>query len=293
MAYNGGCIVGVKAFEDAYVKLSNRSGSISGVTPTTLNGESSTTQSAAWQCMDGAWTPAQNVERQQPSGTMYAIIYANAPSLSILPSWGLLFGYTTKQTAQSYNLHQYFTAASSSSGFASYNGVSVLNVQPLKLQSDRRRLLLDWPSGTGYVAEQMRRSYNGTDAGACFTEAYGAYIQELPYGQELVSYRRTRTAPTATEIKTMDGAIRRYVTGSASTSVSATWRWSDDGTIATKLTEILRCAMETLQPLIVYVPAGIYYDGPFLDLVMPTSDPTITMPAPGVYELSLEGTCQP
>lgn len=295
MAYNGGCLIGVKAAEDGRVfnvNFCSRSATISGVTPTTLNSET-TTVSASWQPNDGSWVPYQNCERTQSSNPQRAAVYATAPSLSVIPSWGLLFGYETKLTAQAYNLHSYFTAASSSSGFVAANNAQGLSVRPLKLQSSTRRLVVDFPTGVAYVAEEMARSYNGSYCGACWQEAYVSFLQELPYNQELVTYRRTRTAPTSMDIKTLDGAIRRAVTGVASTSISGTWRWSDDGTIAKSVGEILRIAMETLMPLVVYVPAGIYYEGPFLDLVIPSSEPTITMPAPGVYELIIEGTCQP
>lgn len=295
MAYKGGCILGVKgAAENAdyTLKFSSRNTSINGVSPNTLNGES-TTLDAAWQATDGAWTPAQNGERSQASAAQYATVYAKAPSLSLATSWGLLFGYETKLSAQSYNLHTYHYSTGASSGFQSASGAQGLSVRPLMLTSSTRRLDVDFPPGAAYVAEQMQRSFSGTVCGALWQEAYIAFLQELPYNQELTTYRRTRTAPTSTEIKTMDGAIRRYVTGPASTSVNATWRWSDDGTIASAVSEILRIAAETLQPLIVYVPAGIYFDGPFLDLVMPTNDPAVIMPAPGTYEITIEGTCQP
>lgn len=295
MAYSGGCLIGTKAAEDGRVysvKFSSRSASISGVTPSDLDAES-TTLDAGWQTYDGAWTPAQNGERTQTSNYQRAAVYASAPSLSVIPSWGLLFGYETKLSAQVYNLHNFFSAASASSGFATASTAQGLAVQPLRLQSSTRRLDVDFPTGAAYVAEEMMRTFTGTVCGALWEEAYVTFLQELPYNQELTTYRRTRTAPTATEIKTMDGAIRRYVTGAASTSISGTWRWSDDGTIAKSLGEILRIAAETLQPLVIYVPAGIFFDGPFLDLVIPTADPTITMPAPGVYELTIEGTCQP
>ena len=124
-------------------------------------------------------------------------------------------------------------------------------------------------------------------------ELMGAWVIELPYNQELVSYRRTQTAPTATEIKTMDGAVRRYVTGEATTSVDATFKWSDDGTLAHDLTLMLEEAKNKCKPLVLYMPKATYFNGPFLDLVVTTNDPTPIMPAPGVCELAIKGTCQP
>lgn len=120
-----------------------------------------------------------------------------------------------------------------------------------------------------------------------------AVAQELPYNQELVTYRRVPSSPAVTEIKTLDGALRKVITGPAAVTITATFKWSDDGTIAKNIEAILAEAKKQAKPLILYVPSNIYYQGAAIDLVYPSSDPTITMPAPGVYELTIEGTCQP
>lgn len=120
-----------------------------------------------------------------------------------------------------------------------------------------------------------------------------AVVQELPYNQELVSYRRAPTAPAVTEVKTLDGALRKITTGPASVMITATFKWSDDGTIAKNIGAILAEAKKQAKPLILYVPSNIYYQAAAIDLVYPTNEPTPIMPAPGVYELTIEGTCQP
>lgn len=292
MAYNGGCLIGTKARENSAPKYTSRNTSISGVTVSTLNSET-TTATPDWTAGDGAWTPGQNCERSHSSGLQYTGCYMTMPNvLQLKSNWGILCGYETQLTANAYNVNYFYTAPSGGS-FAATTAPTKLDVKPILGSSTSHIIALDYPTSAVSVALQMARSYAGTVSGCIWTECYGAYLQELPYNQELVSYRRIRTAPSSTTIKTLDGAIRKVATGLAATSVSTTFKWSDDGTIAEAVSDILRAAADNLTPLILYVPQAVYYGGACLDLIHPSSDPTITMPAPGVYELTIEGTCQP
>lgn len=257
MLYKGGCIVGVEMRTGATYPGNDNQG---------------------WPFLDGAWTP---VADYYVAGTSYAIQLPPGGNAILL---GTDVTINTRPDL-SINFDQYALYVD-----------NVANTTISFIGSTPRRLAITGDNALEDATQNNRLTYRSSMSG--FSRVRGAEIsmakiQEMPYNQELTSYRRTRTAPTATEIKTMDGAIRRYVTGNASTSISATFRWSDNGGIARNLSEILEQAKTNAWPLLVYVPAGIYYDGPFLDLVMPTNDPTPIMPTPGNYELTIEGPCQP
>lgn len=241
-----------------------------------------------WQIQDGSNTPAL----YQTYGSSTAVGKHAWGAVNVTTPTGVNGIYvsrlydSTAPTARWYGA-QYYNSAWTQSGTAKWIDWAA---------SDQKRYLcIDSAIGTTYMY-YMLDTYHSTEY-ARYDYGYGeldaARLVELPTTQELVSYRRTQTAPTQIEVKTMDGARRRYVTGVASTSIAATWRWSDDGTIAATLDLILSAAQSTADPLIVYTPAGIYHTGASMDLVVPDNSPAVTMPAPGVYELTIEGTCQP
>lgn len=241
-----------------------------------------------WQAKDGAWQPAIDLAYGTSTATgrhAWAAMQATGANGFLA---GRLKSSSTPETIT------YYRAASYSDSFASFTPANIFAYSSA-VGERAGWLAIDPDIGTTYnyllLDAYSSLAYARYDSN--YLEATPTKCQIMPNNQELVSYKRAQTAPTATEVKTMDGAIRRYITSPAGYNVSATWRWSDNGTTAANLAAILKEAMANAYPLIVYIPAGIYYDGAHLDLVVPTSDPAVTMPAPGVYELTIEGSCQP
>lgn len=262
MQYNGGCLIGVEM----------------------LGGVSAPgTGAQNWPFSDGAWTPAADYYISASSyqitlpyisqGATNALLIDTAVPIHLRPDQSIPTNTYCLYVGGSANLT--LQSISDGRGHALY----ITTDGAFETTTTNSRLFY-----------QSSSSVSSHVQGA---EISMAKIVEVPYNQELVSYRRTPSAPSSIEIKTMDGAVRRYVTGPASTTIAATWRWSDDGTIATQLGDILSLSKSYCYPLIVFAPAGIYYTGAALDLVIPANEPTVTMPAPGVYELTIEGTCQP
>lgn len=289
MAYNGGCLIGVEQMGSPNpINFWATNSSLANNTPTTILANAGII-APTWQTNDGAWQPEQPAYVSQASNWNWAGIIAScqtgagqallvtyrAPPIELAPTSWSYYSYPDTSTAPTAITPTVINLSTSTTGRF-------------------RRLVLDMPFAYGqYFAMEGRAAAPTTYRGARWGEVSWANLQEIPNNQELVSYKRALTAPTAVEVKTMEGAIRRYITGPAGYNISATWRWSDNGTVAANLTDILTTATNNARPLVVYIPAGIYYDGAHLDLVVPTNDPAVTMPAPGVYELTIEGTCQP
>ena len=287
MAYNGGCIIGVELVSYIQPRYIARDGQIIGQTPNALNSESTTT-TANWTGQDGAFTPSQDASASAPYGTPYASAFAYVTAAS--GTFALLAEHTPPGTQSPYNVT---TFAKSSGASYSFAKVAADYVAADAMFSNHRRHLAFNFGAAQYVGVQYSSVVSSTYRGAEWGEVAGADVVEIPNNQDLVSYKRQRTAPTYQEVKTLDGVKRRVITGPASTTFAATWQWSDNGQTAATLDKILAKAAETIAPLVVYIPAGIYYNGPFLDLVIPTNEPAVIMPAPGVYSLTIEGTCQP
>lgn len=257
MQYNSGCIIGVEILTGA-----------------TYPG----TAAQNWLFNDGAWTPYANYSVPYSGYTITlppggnAILYGTYTDLNSRPD--LVYPNNT------YNLYVN----------------NAVNTSCYSIGQSPRRLVITTDGGLEAATQNNRLSYSSGISGLSYVggqEIASAKIVEVPYNQELTSYERRRTAPSMIEVTTLDGAKRQARTGNASTSIRATFKWSDDGTIAATVDGILELARINLYPLIVYIPAGIYYNGPWLDLVIPSNEPTVIMPAPGVYELTIEGKCQP
>lgn len=287
MQYNGGCLIGVE-----YIGANVYAAQPPNPTDYASAASASLTF-PSWPAYDGSFTPSTLATwtTALPTNTQWwAATAANSNANAI-------FASTVAPRSQEF-VTFYSTVSGSFSQIAneglSVDGIAISNGVAVKNSATDCRALAYNHNGTAAMVAYSSYPYITTTKHACYCgELAQAQIVEIPNNQELVSYKRAQVAPTATEVKTMDGAIRRYVTGSASYTLSATWRWSDNGTTAATLSGIFRDAMANAYPLIVYIPAGIYYDGAHLDLVVPTNDPAVTMPAPGVYELTIEGSCQP
>lgn len=300
MAYGGGCIIGAqiittdKRYQNGWELL-----------PTTeADAATYDRLEPTWPQYDGAWTPKDSGTAAYSSGpagwwatlandvagSRHAFLVATPYTAQggVNPSqMGIAWAQAGSYGSGSGRKYLYFRKSGSTS-----IGTSI-RVDPDVGYS--RWIIFDELStnATSFCLDVIDRTPAASEHLIRVSEFTLLSYAEMTENQELVSYRRTRTAPSAVEIKTMDGAVRKYVTGSASTAISATWRWSDNGAIASKLDNILRYAQDSGSPLVVYVPSGIYYNGPFLDIVRATNEPTVTMPAPGIYELTIEGTCQP
>ena len=257
MIYYGGCIVGVEILTGA-----------------TYPGA----DSQKWMFNDGAFTPSTN-----------SSVNSSSYSISLPPGGNAILygGYYPVSNPESMYPTDAFRVRINNAYNSTLQNIEETSTKKLMVTNDDG---LENATNNNYL--QFTSSVSGSAPVRC-SEVASAKIVELPYNQELVSYKRMRTAPSAVEVKTLDGVIRRAQTGKASMSVIATFKWSDNGTIAQKLDQILELSQVNLFPLILYIPAGIYYNGPFLDLVIPRNNPAVTMPAPGVYELTIEGDCQP
>ena len=294
MAYNGGCIIGVElrgTQNRSLIYLTGRDSSVVGVTGNSIIAETGTI-AARWPISDGAFTPMQDATDTSSYGTPYAAALAS-DGLTGSSGWGLLADMGEKVAA--YPMRTYCKAQSTASTFSVVvpDEVTATTIYDATPAQRTRTLAFNFGNNAGAVALQYSSPNSSYWRGAYWGEVSGCLVTELPNGPEIATYNRVRTAPSTVDYKTLDGAIRRYVTGPATTSISATFRWSDNGAVAAALDQYLTLAADNALPLVVYVPSGIYYNGPFLDLVVPTNNPHPTMPAPGVYELTIEGTCQP
>lgn len=251
---------------------------------------------AQWCVGDGASTPGQEVLRDNytpDSGHVYADVLCRFPSGYDAIFWSGEY-YTDTFPPKIYTAQNATTNFGPSPGI--YTQWVFSETQTIVRQPPQKfyNFILTTQNPGPFLCLCNDGGGAVTPTSITTRECAPLLLVEFPNNMELVSYNRVRTAPTTVDYKTLDGAIRRYITGPATTSVSATWRWSDDGSVAKKLDEqILTTAKELASPLVLYVPAGIYFNGPFIDLVIPTNDPHPVMVAPGTYELTLEGSCQP
>lgn len=303
MAYSGGCLFGWPVLLPQYQGTFNYVGgwttSMAYMSPTTA---SANLQQAYGETHDGCWRPLEWAVNDTPGGnTSFRRIITDKTRVLFGANFALLFSVHNPQNptlptlpADAYTVYTALTAGSS---FAAATGYTVLRQSVSSfgqggVGAGERVLITDLPMGfTGIETDGLLSTWNGN--GGLFGELVGVSISELPNNQDLVSYRREIRNPSQKTITTLDGSKRIFVTGGAGVDISATWRWSDDGTLAKEISTTILRATSYGTPYFVYIPAGIWYGGPYLDLVVPTSTPTITMPAPGVYELTLQGECQP
>lgn len=283
--YNGGPIIGT-----TLPNMNNVLGIFAPPTSFSVAGTRNGAQTNPWASKDGATSPAVDLSYGS-STTLGRNAWATTTigkgnSFFVARHIGTQSGSVSWQLAQSIG-----------DSYAAYNPEIVQDVG--NTVGQKRSLLAvdsNWGTGINQYNYPIFNEYKSTEYArydSNFLEAVTALCEPLENHQELASYRRTPTAPSITEIKTLDGAIRQVKTGVASTSINATFRWSDDGSHAAAIDNILALSRDNVTPLIVFVPGGIYYNGPFLDLVIPRNDPVVIMPAPGTYELTIEGDCQP
>ena len=310
MSYSGGCIIGVCLHDKQPVYFGGGGAMEGWYTKADVNTyatyKTTTNPQQTWQTFDNAWTPTTEIINNygysiEPN--VWAVceelhtwrrrtVAANAmlacgnirANFSITPKWVYASGLNT---------------------FAIATSVQYVRTSWRELHQDSAYLeafcylAVDWPAGGGggvynmYGVEFWDDQGPATSSQSLWREVAPVLMVELPYNQELTTYKRTDIAPSSEKVMTLDGASRRYITGSGSTTIDATWRWSDDGTIADKLADILAISMDAGAPLVVYTPRGTYFSGSFLDLVVCDTPPEVTMVAPGVYELHIVGTCQP
>lgn len=290
MSYGGGCLIGVEyVAQNVYAGQSPNPDNFSAASSASLT-------FASWPAYDGAFTPKilASWRTSLPTTTeWWAVTSGNNKA-------NALFAATVVPGAE----EQVVFYKTVSGSFARFGGVSSSPLRGVFISrgegvtinagtADCRTIMFDH-DGSHAMISYASQPYVTARVHNCYcSELAQAQIVEMPNNQQLINYKRTQTAPTSIDIKTMDGAIRRYATGGASTDITATWRWSDDGELARKLTDILKDAVKNVYPLIIYIPQGLYYDESHLDLVVPNSPPAIIMPAPGVYELTIDGSCQP
>lgn len=309
MAYSGGCVIGC-FFKNPHQYYAGAGGT----PPATYNAASTggfSPQPQQWPFCDGANTPNRvvttSIYMQQfwvaGGGVTFSplgdrTIENNINALYVSMPRGVVGGGGSFTFAEASSASANFSIFATLSGgvWSGGGGVTAIIGQHITGLSQQLSSFLAF----GYTGGFFRARGDITGTGAIqigedlrMGEALAVWAQELPNTQELVSYSRRRTDPSMVEVKTLDGAIRRYITGPSSTSMSATWKWSDDGSIAKNLDQIIEQARQNAAPLLVVIPRKTYYNGPFIDLVYPTNEPHPTMPAPGVYELTIEGTCQP
>lgn len=284
------CIIGVELLDQSVRSLAYYADqqSIFGRTPASIVSAGATI-AEQWPAYDGAYTPYQNATRSvTPAGPNYAGIITGGPALSAFNSGFLLYQRTYNGTTTTPGL---YTAASTSTAFSAQN----LHAYTVGDAITFKALLYDLPSVaySALLGIEIPTASTTATPGAYWGEAAWVRMQELPNNMELASFERRNDGPSLQRIKTLDGSIRQYSTGANAWHIRATFRWSDTGTVAAELMAIVAYAIGRAQPIVLYIPQGIYYSGPYLDLVILDSQPVVTMPAPGVYELTIEGACQP
>lgn len=296
MAYNGGCLIGVGFKPNGQYYGSNSYLATPPNSYASAAGASNLTQE--WQLSDGATLPGSSPGIYDYTQKMWVAgaeaFYDPVGAPSIYDKINAIFAHLPCGKISTGNITFYHEI---NSAYATITGTKLKGSQKsqvTKSYAEANFLALDYNRQAFCIYVNLS-GYGALNIGDSWpiSEAVGAYIIELPYKQELVTYRRTVTSPAKVEIKTLDGSIRQATTGQSATNINATFKWSDDGTIAKQINQILVESKNNSKPLIVYIPAGIYYNGPYLDLVIPRNDPAVIMPAPGTYELTIEGDCQP
>lgn len=307
--YGGGCIIGVEVPNAVTIYASDAGLSGKTIQQAQADKVAAGGDATAWPIDDGALTPYYDGTGTSANATSYAAWtsrnlsaiqgYAEGVLVKLKPIDGTCFAGQVAPTWELYG------AGGGGSTF-SPRSFSVLSVQSVGGEYDEeaylapiKTLFCGFPSGQTVpnIAAQCAIDNNYLQTvdkkGALWAEAVQVRLVEPPNNLELASFRYQNNGPTVTQTKTLDGALRSFATGGNAIEIAATFRWSDDGTTAQALNAILKIAVQNNRPLVLWIPQGIYYDGPFLELVVPRTRPLITMPAPGVYELTIEGDCQP
>lgn len=302
MSYSGGCLFGwvwlVPGFTGTNY-VGGRTTSLAGLTPTAAQ---SGLQSADEETRDGCWLPVEWAINETPGGaTSYMQMITDMTQLIHGDQYGLLFSYHVPSSPQMPNVapsnYRIYTSPNASTAFSEITTATILNQPKVSYEfngiaTGHHVLVTGLPSGiTAIEADGLLSTWKGN--GGLWGEFVSVSLQEFPNNQELVSFRREIKNPSQQIIRTLDGSQRVFKTGPCSVEMSATWRWSDNGAFAATLNAQIDNAARYGCPFFVYIPAGIWFTGPFLDIVIPSVAPTITMPAPGVYEFTLTGECQP
>lgn len=301
MSYSGGCIVGV-CIHDPKVYFGGGGRLESGITVAQMQSmatyNTSNNPQKTWPTFDGAWTPG--VEVVNTFGSNPKSVWCVAETHYIWRGHGAIANGLLACGDKDYGLPSRVAVYNdANNAFVAYTQAHYLEVLDFgglsTYPSSFKTLVVD-------IEDQAQGSYLGlewyssglaTTSSSLWREVAPMLYVELPNNQELVSYKRADIAPSSEKVMTLDGASRRYVTGYGSTSIDATWRWSDNGYAASWLRDILGIAMDKGEPLVIYMPQGRWGGVQTLDLVVCDTPPEVTMVAPGVYELHIVGTCQP
>lgn len=304
MGYSGGCLFGYPfLISGSYLgnnKLGGDTATMAGQTPAAVSAH---LVDAYGETKDGCWLPAQwavNYTASNSNSFWQAITditrtIGGGDQTGLLLSWYSQVGANMPRPLPA-DVHIY-QAADANSALAEVSATVLSMATPLLgfdgIGQGRRFLITDLPYAdiTGIEGDGKFAAWAAN--GGRFGELIGASLVELPQNQELTSFSREISNPTMQTIRTLDGSKRSILTGPPSVKMSATWRWSDDGTTAARVQTAIQNAATYGTPLVVYIPGGIWYQGPFLDYVWPDNIPAVTMPAPGVYEITISGECQP
>lgn len=306
MGYKGGCLIGVEVplitNKTLSVDLYAAPGVVDDYTRSQLYAYyTSDYNDPPWQIMDGGNTPGYIGTRLDNSAIGFAA--AKIPVMyGSFPYEQGLYVHISPPTGNAWTLSYPRTYMAASGGTITEISVTALYKQMVNQ--------IDWD----YTTQPFRALFcdyqinNYPDFYASFTHSNNSTIHtlggiwgeacpirfiETPNNVELISFRYQQKDDNSQTAKTLDGVQRVVTTGQPAADISATFRWSDDGTTARNLQELLYIASALCRPFLLWIPKGIYYAGPLLELLIPSSPPTITMPAPGVYEITIEGRCQP
>lgn len=286
MAYNGGCFIGVPIKQTYPIIIKNSQ-------QTQLPGSATDDYTVQeWPLVDGGWSPYL-VQKYSEWLSYQVTAYYHRMETTGLPAGykGVIYGAKWVVNKPALAIQ---TTASNTYGGVTPKEQTMLEDYVNNINSGHFLFITSANFYSFRIVETGQVSATNTVYGLSECAPVAGY--ELPNQEELVSFRRETTAPAAIEIKTLDGTIRKVSTGQPATTISARWQWSDDGTIKSFLAGILRYAAMQNYPLIIYLPgANWQQSGASIDLVWPSSGdyPVITSPAPGVYELTIEGDCQP
>ena len=310
MAYSGGCIIGVEVPLIANKTLSVTAYAVDGALSLYTKNEAyafakTDYNSPPWQLMDGSLTPKKALTSSgAPNYGMGAMCVPVIAANDLPYRQGLFVVASPPEGKQWYSGS--WAAAPRCFGAAASGDVTIRDVTVTSLYAQMvnqidwnplenpvKALLCDYEDQSSWMTDFYVGFGVANGMGCQWGEACPVRYIETPNNAELTSLRYQLRDEKKQTLVTLDGVHRVTSTGTVGAEIAATFKWSDDGTTANRLQQLFYIAQMLCRPLVIWLPAGIYYSGSLLELVYTSAPPVITMPAPALYEVTIEGVCQP
>lgn len=124
-----------------------------------------------------------------------------------------------------------------------------------------------------------------------------ANLVELQYNQALSSWTRTPGTVNSQTLTMQNGRTMQIITSKATDQISASYKWSDDGTLARQLYNIFTEIASTGSPLLWVPPVPDTNQGSITnrtpEFLVLDSIPEISQTATTIWQMTINGRCQP